>query len=419
MSLRFLFTTIGYPPFRGGAQTYVQQLAENLVRDGHQVTVYTTDAGEVESIWNARKRRLSVGVEEINGVVVTRFPLYHLPPSPLGYYIVRRLTVGLARLPATSEGLLWNLARYTPWVPELETALAYWSEPIDLVQGFAIPFESILGPAADCAHRMGVPYVVTPFLHTGESEDSQVERSYAMPHQLAVLRRAAAVVALSDIERDFLLQRGLAPDRVHTLPAGISDRERARPFSQASVNGGAPMVLFLGAVTYEKGAVHLTEALRRLWAEGRPIELALVGAVTDQYRRYYRGLPAEERARIKLHGVVEEDEKEALLHACTLLAMPSRVDSFGLAFLEAWAHGKPVIGARAGGIPAVIDDGENGLLVSFGDIDTLAAAILSLAQDPQKAERLGRAGQQKLRAQYTWDRVYGDLLRLYQQVLVS
>ena len=94
--------------------------------------------------------------------------------------------------------------------------------------------------------------------------------------------------------------------------------------------------------------------------------------------------------------------------------MPSRVDSFGLVFLEAWAQGKPVIGARAGGIPAVVDHGENGLLIPFGDVDALAAAIERLLDSPEEAARLGQTGWRKLKEHYDWERVYPQLLALYQ-----
>ena len=417
MSLRFLFTNIGYPPFVGGAQTYVQLLAESLVGDGHRVTVLTTNGGEVERVWNASKRALPAGVERINGVVVERLPLRHLPPSPVAYYLLRRLTVALAQVPAVPESLLWGLARFTPWVPALDIALARHTEPVDLVHGFAIPFESMLKPAADYAARIGVPFLVTPFLHIGEESDPAVARGYAMPHQVALMQRAAAVVALSDIERAFLLARGLAPERVHTLHAGIPVTADCAPAPESPRGDHAATALFLGAVTYEKGVVHLTEALRRLWAEGLPVELVLAGTVTDQYRHYYDRLPPGVRGRVQLRGVVSEEEKQGLLRACTLLAMPSRVDSFGLVYLEAWRHGKPVIGARAGGVPAVIDHGQNGLLVPFGDVPTLAAAIRRLVVDSEEAQRLGHAGWGKLQARYTWDRAYAGIAKLYQEVL--
>jgi len=407
---------IGYPPFTGGAQTYVQLLAEALLAAGDRPAVYTTTAGEVEAIWNAGKRLLPAGLEHVNGVPVRRVPLSHLPPSPYGYYALRRLTVALAQAPGVPLRLLRSLAAFTPWAPGMAGALAADGGPVDLVHGFTIPFESLLLAGLRFARERGVPFVVTPFLHTGEGADPSVERGYAMPHQIALLHAADAVVTLTDIERDFLLRHGLRPERVHAIPAGIPV---ASAVFEAAIESPAPppYVLFLGAVTYEKGAVHLVQAVTRLRAAGTDVRLMIAGTVTDQFWRATGLSPAAPDAAVTVLGNVPEARKQELLRDCMALAMPSRVDSFGLVFLEAWAAGRPVIGARAGGIPAVVDHEQNGLLVRFGDVDGLAAAIRRLVERRDEAAALGLAGRAKLQRCYTWNTVFGRLSTFYDQVL--
>jgi glycosyltransferase involved in cell wall biosynthesis len=119
---------------------------------------------------------------------------------------------------------------------------------------------------------------------------------------------------------------------------------------------------------------------------------------------------------VRVLGVVSEETKHRLLAVCDLLALPSQVDTFGIVFLEAWLHHKPVIGARAGGIPDVITHEENGLLVPFGDAEALAAAIRRLLDNPHWAAQLGESGHQSL-GRYTWDRTYDTLLEAYNLAL--
>lgn len=410
---------IGYPPFFGGAQTYVHQLARSLQANGDRPAVFTTTAGEVEAIWNAGKRQLPAGAAPVDGVPVTRVPLRHLPPAPYGYYAMRRLTVAAAQVPGVPAAALRALARFTPWAPGMAGALESDRSPVDVVHGFAIPFESLLLDALRFARLRRAPFVVTPFLHTGEAEDPAVERGYAMPHQIALMAQADAVVTLTEIERRFLLRRGLDPTKVHAIPAGIpvapgSLDAPVRPPTQP------PFVLFLGAVTYDKGAVHLLEAVTALRAAGVAVRLVVAGTLTGQFTGALNRLPAAERAGVEVLGSVPEAEKQRLLRECTVLAMPSRVDSFGLVFLEAWAAGRPVIGARAGGIPGVIDDGVNGRLVAFGDVPALAAAIHRLVEGPAaEGEQLGLAGRDKLRRCYTWDGVFQQVSALYDRLLAA
>jgi glycosyltransferase involved in cell wall biosynthesis len=118
-------------------------------------------------------------------------------------------------------------------------------------------------------------------------------------------------------------------------------------------------------------------------------------------------------------GLVSESDKHGLLAASTALLLPSRTDSFGIVFLESWAHGRPVIGARAGGIPGLVSDGEDGLLTPFGDVPALAQAIKQLLTDTDLAAKMGRRGQQKVNEHYTWDRVSDHVLTIYQQILAA
>ena len=121
----------------------------------------------------------------------------------------------------------------------------------------------------------------------------------------------------------------------------------------------------------------------------------------------------EDRAAIRPLGALSDRDKHAVLNRAKFLMLPSRSDSFGIVLLEAWAHGVPVIAARAGGIPGVVDDGATGLLVPFADVDNLAMAAERILGDPMFAERLGRQGREKLMAAYHWDVVVERVLGQY------
>ena len=87
------------------------------------------------------------------------------------------------------------------------------------------------------------------------------------------------------------------------------------------------------------------------------------------------------------------------------------MEGFGIVFLEANACGKPVIGARSGGIPDAIVDGETGLLVEPDDEAGLANALTALLSDPARCQALGAAGRQRVEQICTWDAAHDQLFR--------
>jgi glycosyltransferase involved in cell wall biosynthesis len=229
------------------------------------------------------------------------------------------------------------------------------------------------------------------------------------------------VLVQTDLERNYLLSRGLSEECVQKVGVGIDPAELdggqgERFRSKYQVLATTPIVFTLGALAYDKGTVHLVEAMRSLWEQGCDAHLVLAGPAMGDFETYFRSLPEPVRARCHLLGFISEEDKRDLLDAGDVFAMPSRTDSFGIVYLEAWWYKKPVIGARAGGVPDVIDDGRDGYLVPFGDVARLADAIAALLADPAKAREFGESGHQKTASQYTWESKYASIKAIYQDL---
>jgi glycosyltransferase involved in cell wall biosynthesis len=410
--MRCLFATVAYSPFRAGAAAYVQGVAERLVEDGHQATVYTTDMGEIEHLWSKGKRHLPAGEEVLEGVHVARFPVRHLPFSPLSYRAIQRAALEVSRLPLPTGRLVWRLFEYTPWVPCQKGRLDSSGERADVVHALGLLFASMVKAAHGYARRMGIPFVLTPQIHLGP-----LQGFHTMPHQMQLLRQSDAIVAQTMEERDFLTAHGIAGDKIEVIgPPGVdlglmpqSDPSRIREEHGLK----RPFALFLGTVSFDKGAVHLLEAMRRLWKEGYDLDLVLAGPTMDHFLQHHALLSARERSRCHLLGTIREDEKWGLLGASEMLVLPSRSESFGIVYLEAWAARKPVVGASVGCVSEVIRDGQDGYLVPFGDAPAIAEAVLALWRDEKERKRLGEAGYAKVVQKYASPVVYHQIKELY------
>lgn len=240
-----------------------------------------------------------------------------------------------------------------------------------------------------------------------------------MRHQVALVRASTAAAMQTPAERDFYVAQGIPAERLPISGPGITPEnvlggDGVRFRQRHGING--PLVVSLSAMSHDKGTVDLVQAVRRLWQADEPITLALAGTITAPFEKFLAGLPPADRARLYILGPVDEAEKRDLLAAADLFAMPSRTDSFGLVYLEAWLYRKPVIAARTWGVSDLVEDGQDGSLVAFGDVPALAQALADLLHDPARRAVMGRHGEEKVYRQHTWERKYALVRDLYLQL---
>jgi glycosyltransferase involved in cell wall biosynthesis len=145
--------------------------------------------------------------------------------------------------------------------------------------------------------------------------------------------------------------------------------------------------------------------------------LVLVGNGDDRPRleKLARDLGVAEHTRF-LHGLTPEQLFTSYAN-CYLFALPSRGEGFGLVFLEAMAHAKPVIGGAHGGIPDIVEDGVTGLLVPHGNAERLAEALLSVLNNPGPAREMGARGKQRVEQAFSFTRFQLQLEHVLDQVL--
>jgi glycosyltransferase involved in cell wall biosynthesis len=183
---------------------------------------------------------------------------------------------------------------------------------------------------------------------------------------------------------------------------------------------GCPVVGFIGQLAGHKGLDTVLRAMPAVWRTAPAVNLLIAGGETlfaPHVQRVVASWPEAYRRRTRVCQNFPPDQKAWLFGAIDLLAYPSGYESFGIAYLEAWAAGKPVIGSRSGAIPTVIDEGVDGLLVRFQDHEALAGAILALLGDPARARAMGEAGRRHVLARYTWPRIAKEFRHVYGTVL--
>jgi glycosyltransferase involved in cell wall biosynthesis len=254
------------------------------------------------------------------------------------------------------------------------------------------------------AHR--VPFVVSA--HGSDiflAERSATVRAFAR----FTLERAARVTACSDDLRRRAVALGAPEGRTSTVPYGVdgavfTSATAAEASSRLGAPPGARLVLALGRLVEKKGFGPLVEAAAGL--SGVQVAIAGAGDLQESLARRI----AETGAPVRLVGPLDRAAVVRALAAADVVAVPSVVDRAGNVdglpntLLEAMAAGRAIVASRVAGIPDVIADGVNGLLVPPGDVGALRAALMRLAADDALRARLGAAARETALRRHGWDR---------------
>jgi glycosyltransferase involved in cell wall biosynthesis len=381
------------------------------------VTVITSTAKEEPDLWLGRGHLI---VEEMPApnLHVVRCPIRAVPGGWRGLVAWRSAMVMLSALPGSQVNILMRMALRVPWIQGIDEAIAGLETPVDVVHGFNISWEHALLRGWRYARSRDIPFLITPFAHLGSK---RVALKYVMDHQKKVISDADALLAMTSIEVEGLRKWGVSIRQSAVIGAGLNPLPPAIDGQEvlASFDLAQPYILFIGRTSYDKGAIHAAQAVLALREQNVQVDLVLAGRITEEFKRFYQSLTDEKKKFLRPLGVFDETRQQklhALIDETSMVILPSRMDSFGLIFLEAWAHGKPVIGARAGGIPGVVDDGENGILVDFGDVQAMAEAVRLLLFDQPLRQRMGENGRSKVSTQYNWEQITGQVLGVYETV---
>lgn len=419
--MRILHVIQRYVPAHGGAEQHLHEIGRRLVQDGHEVVTITSDARDVVALWDPRGARFETHHETIDGVEVRRFPLQHAPGGALTYAAVRRLLWLYSKTPFPLAPA-YLLSHVTPRIPGLFHWLRETPEAFDVVAAMTIVFEPLVYEAWRYAQQHGIPFLLYPLTHLGAGPRPGVDdlaSFYTMRHQVALVRQADVVFAQTPDEADFYAARGVTRERLVIAGAGVNPEDvlggDAVCFRERFSIGNRPLVGMIGTLSRDKGAHTVLEAALHLWASGEDFVLALAGFMPAEFARRLESVPPCWRTRIIALGPIDNTIKRHMLAALDVLVLPSRSDSFGIAFLEAWLYGKPVIGAHVWGVRTLIEHERDGLLVPFGDPQALAQAIKYLLDTPEVAAAFGQRGREKVKANHLWAHVYARVRPYYEQ----
>ena len=236
------------------------------------------------------------------------------------------------------------------------------------------------------------------------------------------MKRADRIIAVSQgTKQDIIESYGLPEDRIEVIYHGVfpedyaaSPDEKNRIRADLGIDQD-PMLLFVGKLGPRKGVDILLRALPRVLNEMR-VKLVLAGAGKQEpYRSLAENLNISEH--VLFLGRVSDERLRLLFSSCDLFVLPSRLEGLGIVLLEAMAAGKPIVAAKVGGIPEIVQSGQNGILVEPDNDGALAQAIIQFISDKALSGSIGENNARIARSQYNWQSAAQKTEQVYKAAL--
>ncbi len=395
----------------------------------YNIDIYTSDAVDFKALRDPTGRKINIFnkyFENVNGLNIRRLPInYHKPISDKIDQIKNLIEFTNLKI---SDDCLINLMKNGPFLEDLIFEIRNNSIPnYDLIHTTFFPYFNLLLGLLIGKHIKKTT-ICTPFFHFSNPR-------YLNASLTEILEHYDLIIACTNMERKILIENfGLNKNKIRVIPMGV-DYNRFDNIHVSKFNDyyfketffnekekKFKMILYCGYKNYEKGAISILKAIPNIIEKEKRVYFVFIGPSTRAFNREISKIKRIKDTRIinftpdNLTGFYDKKKLTAFKETDIYL-MPSRTDAFGISFLEAWASGKPVIGANIGATPEIIKDNQDGLLVEFNNPIDIAKKVIKLLRNKRLRKKLGNHGRNRVIHNYTWDIVAKKTHELYNEII--
>ncbi len=421
-----------FPAYRYGGPIYsVHELNKWLVKNGAEVTVYTTTVG-IDGSWfltpdapNTRPygpRKSDVPNIESFNVSGHRTSQNWVSNVPNQSDLTKLVDGVEVHYFPTSFPRVWYYSR------SLQSAIRQNLKNFDLVHITSV-FLSASYWGAKYAKRAGIPYIISP---RGSLIPELIEKKSALKKRLYInlveknnLAGASAIHFTTELEKEEYLKLGLLLKKAIVIPNGVevekesvnSNKELGGEFRRKfNIPKDVKIVLSLGRLNWKKGFDTLIPAFAEVvkhenigtQEHKNNVVLVIAGGDEDEYKKEIETLITHYGLLITKNiiftGDLRGNDKTAAYQSADIFVMPSYSENFGNSAIEAMAYGVPVIVTKGVGIAPDIEESKSGIVIEKNE-KQLAKAILGLLRDDDLRKALGERGKKLAEEKYSWPNI--------------
>jgi glycosyltransferase involved in cell wall biosynthesis len=405
-------------------------MAETLTsRYNYSIDIYTSNAIDFKALRDPIGKLIKPDNKlfyEVNSLKIHRFPIiYNISENEIYHRLKNIEPFNSLNL---SRECVKKIIRNGPYLEELiKFFITGNKKNYDLIHTTFFPYFNLIISLL-IGKIIEVPTICTPFFHFSNPRYSDSVLN-------EILSKFDQIIACTQIEKKILVENfKLQKEKINVIPMGVDNKIfitnhktqsnhykfKEKFFHKKEKN--FRLILYCGYKNYEKGAISILKSIPLILEEIKDLYFVFIGPSTKAYNHQLSKIQKYPHARIinftpdNLTGYYDK-KKIAAFKEAELYLMPSRSDAFGISFLEAWAAGKPVIGARIGATPEVIRENIDGLLVEFDNPIDIAQKVIKLLKNKMLKKKLGLAGQYRVSHNYTWDIIAEKTHNTYQSLL--
>ncbi len=407
-----------YYPAIGGSESWCRNLCRFLANSGVVTKVATMNMYNMEESFGGalpEQAYFKLGkMDEDEGVLIRRYDLSKLWSNAFGAKLVRFL-LNKMNLRKTQIG---DIFRTSPQSFEMYRGLIYEIKGVDIVILHTLPFfHNLVGFLIAKIYRKNI--FMIPYFHPGHIH-------YERKIFFQIMNHCDAVIALTEYEKAHFIKRDVAAEKIFVFGCSIDEKEpldstelerfKLNLFGKYKIDEKSKRIIFLGRKEIYKGIDLLIKAAQEIAdEEAWELCLFLVGPDTQEFLDLFpdfsnNNMVTTGKLKVINWGRVLEQEKNYLLEFSDLLILPSKFESFGIVFLEAWKYKKPVIGPNKGASFEVIAGA--GLCAEYGSVSDLKEKIKLILNDEKLAQKLGEAGKNKLYEKYNIEKIGNSFINI-------
>lgn len=393
--MRICLISREYPPETGfgGIGTYTYQLAQGLTKKGHNVTVITKALFSEKNYLDKKVKVHRILDDKVPFKGFTRIANL-LTNNGFSYYwhsrsIFKKINQLIKKEGKFDiiEGPLWdgeclayNYKIGTPLVVRLQTPIFKSREILEKPEAKTVEF----------------------------IEKKTLDKAILIP---AISRNVAALIS-----GHYKINKS----KIRLCYLGIE----VPKLKKAIFKKNSYKLLYVGRLEKRKGTCEFIESLNEILSKNQNITVDIVGRDIPQapgniyYKKYFEQIIDKKfKKRVRFYGFVNDKKLKQFYKKCDLFIAPSRYESFGLIFLEAYLYGKPVIGTTAGGIPELVKNSKTGILIEPNSPSQIANAVLKIFKSQSLRKRMGEQAFNYVRSDFSVEQMVETSLNIYNEAI--